>query len=635
MSVQFGRWNFDGTPLSGGQIQKASRALVPYGPDSEHSYSRGGVTIVYRALRSTRESVSESQPLISSSGIVLTWDGRLDNRLELIGKLDQNLPSDSSDTSIVACAFENWATDCFAKLIGDWALTIWNPTNHTLTLAKDHLGSRHLYYSTHKDRITWCSILDPLILFAEQSLSLNEEYIAGWCSFFPASHLTPYAGICSVPPSSFVTISRGKLLTRKYWDFNPNKVIRYQRDEEYEEHFRIVFGEAVRRRLRADSPILAELSGGIDSSSIVCMADALMKRGGTHSNRLDTVSYYDDTEPNWNERPFFTKIEENRGSIGCHIDVSSQDPFSVGLENHGLAVTPGLCNREDRATKQFASCLHANGNRVVLSGIGGDEVTGGVPTPIPELADLLSAAKLRAFAHQLQIWALNKRKPWLHLLFETVRQFLPLALAGVPKHMRPAPWLHSQFIKTNRRALAGYPSRIEFFGARPSFQDNLATLDSLRRQISCFPLPSEPVYEKRYPYLDRDFLEFMFAIDREQLVRPGQRRSLMRRALTGIVPDEILNRKRKAYIARAPLAALSSKGADLIESVQSMMCASLEIVDQQALRETLQKARNGCEIPIVTLMRTLALEHWLRGLIKQGVLKTKKVTTWDPLPASR
>jgi asparagine synthase (glutamine-hydrolysing) len=141
--------------------------------------------------------------------------------------------------------------------------------------------------------------------------------------------------------------------------------------------------------------------------------------------------------------------------------------------------------------------------------------------------------------------------------------------------MRPAPWLQSNFIKQHWAALTGYPSRVTLFGPLPSFKDNVNTLDALRRQLACKALPSEPPFEKRYPYLDRGLLEFMFAIPREQLVRPTQRRSLMRRALIDIVPEEILNRKRKAFVARAPLAAISTDWANLVEMTQHMVSSSL------------------------------------------------------------
>jgi asparagine synthase (glutamine-hydrolysing) len=256
----------------------------------------------------------------------------------------------------------------------------------------------------------------------------------------------------------------------------------------------------------------------------------------------------------------------------------------------------------------------------VLSGIGGDEIMGGVPAPAPELEDLLARARLGRFAHQLKIWALQKRKPWFQLFWEATRGFFPPALVGVPKHMRPAPWLQTNFVKRHRAALTGYPSRTTLLGPLPSLQENIGTLNALRRQLACKSLPLRPPYEKRYPYLDRNLLEFMFAIPREQLVRPTQRRSLMRRALVGIVPEEILNRKTKAFVARAPLVAISKDWVHFVEMTQHMVIGSLAIVDLERMSSVLQKARRGEEVPIVTLMRTIQIEDWLRNLRTLGFL---------------
>src|SRR6202021_3714702 len=141
-------------------------------------------------------------------------------------------------------------------------------------------------------------------------------------------------------------------------------------------------------------------------------------------------------------------------------------------------------------------------------------------------------------SHQIKTWALRSEKTWVPLLFGAVRGFLPDTLVGVPEYIRPAPWLQSDFVKHYWGALSGYPFRVKLLGPLPTFQENVAALEALRRELACSALPLEPPYEKRYPYLDRDLLEFVYAAPREQLVRPTQRRSVMRRALVGIVPDE-------------------------------------------------------------------------------------------------
>jgi len=632
MSVQFGRWNFEGKPIDQADLEKVKPLISPHGLDDSACYSNPDIAILYCAFHTTKESRRETQPQVTESGAVLTWDGRLDNRAELIAQLSETISS--TDISIVTAAYHKWGTGCFAKFIGDWALSIWDANSRLLILAKDPIGMRHLYYAVDKDQVTWSTLLDPLVLLARKAVTLCEEYLAGWLSFFPAAHLTPYDGIHSVPPASFVTIQEGKHAIGKYWDFDAGKRIRCRTDGEYEEHFRSAFRTAVKRALRSDSPILAELSGGRDSSSIVCMADTLLVRGSAETPRLDTVSYYNDSEPNWNERPYFTKVEEKRGRTGCHIDVGWD--FKLESEGDRFEASPGsLTWRRSETARRLAACMTSQGNCVVLSGIGGDEVTGGVPTTAPELQDLLVAAQFKVLAHQLKAWALNRKKPWFHLFFEAVRGFFSPALVGVPKYKRPAPWLTSGFVKRNRAALEGYETRVKLFGPSPTFQENLSTLEGLQRQISCDPFSSGPPYEKRYPYLDRELLELLFAIPREQLVRPGHSRSLMRRALAGIVPDELLNRKRKAFVVRAPMLAFSTAWPSLIDLSQQMLSSSLGIVDQKCFSEVLQRAYLGAEVSIVGLLRTIAMESWLRNQRDWNALKPSEPQTDKSISRTR
>jgi asparagine synthase (glutamine-hydrolysing) len=613
MSAQFGRWSFDGLAAPPEYLAKVREILSPYGPDGGTSYSGAGVDLLYHAFHTTKESRLEIQPRVFGSGFVIMWDGRLDNRAELIGMLDVRSSTDSADVSIVAAAFQRWGASCFAKLIGDWALSIWNPNDRALILAKDPIGTRHLCYTIEKYGVTWSTVLDPLVLFAGRKLEPDEEYIAGWLSAFPAAHLTPYVGIHSVPPSSFVQLNGGRCSLHRYWDFDPAKRIRYRTDAEYEEHFRAAFAQAVSRRLRSDAPVLAELSGGMDSSAIVCMADQIIARGASDIPQLDTVSYYDDSEPNWNERPFFTKVEEKRGRAGCHIDVGFREFSESDFENHGFAATPAAVAPTNEPAKQFAALIASQGNRVLLSGVGGDEVTGGVPTPIPQLEDLLSRGQFRALARELKLWALNKRRPWFHLLLEAARGFVPPAILRTPKDKEPPLWLNSNFVRRNRSALRGYESRLKLLGPLPSFQSNLATLNALRRQLGCTVVTPPAIYERCYPYLDCDLLAFLYAVPREQLVRPGRRRSLMRRALAGIVPTEILERKRKAFVSRSPAKSVATLGAALFATTDDVPRASHEALDLQALCEAVQAAGRGEEIRLGSLIRTLGLQAWLKG----------------------
>jgi asparagine synthase (glutamine-hydrolysing) len=654
MSVQFGKWNLEGQPHSTDYIEKVCAALAPYGPDSNESYSMGGIRILYRAFHTTNESRREKQPHISPSGIVITWDGRLDNRADLIRELRDSVTVNSTDVAITAAAFEKWGPNCLEKLIGDWAVSIWNPRDRSVLLAKDPVGTKHLYYSFDEKQVTWSTILDPLVLLAGKTFEICEEYIAGWIAIlFPAAHLTPYVGVHAVPPSSSVLLRPGKHIVSKYWDFDPDKTIRYRNDAEYEEHFRTALATAVQRRLRSDRPVLAELSGGMDSSSIVCIADLIIGTGvqeGTRYSpiapsavecpRLDTLTWFDESKPYWGELPHFTKVEEKRGRIGHHINAAeliedhSPMPFGAEFANDSFAATPIPNSRPSDFFKQNAAYINSRGYRVTLSGIGGEFTGDGVPTPTPELQNLLVRARFFTLHRQLNAWADKMQATRLPLLRDAIRGFFSTTpVEGVPNDTPSVPWFCPAFVRNNHAALRGYPAKVKLFGPLPSFQYHIDRFETSRRFLASCGLCPELLAERLYPFLDRDFLEFMFAIPREQIVRVGQRRSLMKRALLGIVPDEILNRKKKENVrhetpTNASAETIAAKWPSLIEIGQQIVGSSAGIIDRNRFFEALQKVRCSDDVPLDTLKRTLTLESWLRHLATKQVIGNRaQVTT--------
>jgi asparagine synthase (glutamine-hydrolysing) len=620
MSVQFGRWNVDGRPLDRRYLNEAASLLSPYGPDAQTSYVAGNIALLCFAFHVTKESRRETQPHVTQSGDVITWDGILDNREQLSEELRLAAPEELSDVSIVAAAWAQWGANSFARLMGDWALAVWNPTQQTLFLAKDFLGTRHLYYSLSHDDVTWSSVLDPLVVLAGRPFQLDEEYVAGWLSHFPAAHLTPFVGVNAVLPARYVQVQNGTIKTTKYWDFRAIEGIRYPTDNDYEEHFRAVLETSLLRRLRSDRPILAELSGGMDSSSIVCVADRLVTHGCAPGTRVDTVSYYQDGEPAWDERPYIAVVEKMRGRVGCHIDVSTHTLLGYGYDSTCPELTPVSRGVGSESVKQLARCIAANENRVVLSGFGGDEVLGGAPSFLPQLADLFVAARFRALARQLRAWALSNRTTVIALLGEVARQFLPKSLPGTCRETEPVPWLDASFLAAHRAAFSRYQASFSLFRVQPSTQEKLETVDALRRQIASFVQTAPILGEKRYPYLDRDLVEFLFAIPGDQLQRPGQRRSLMRRALAGIVPDELLNRKRKAFIARQPLLDIMSHWSPYQDLADHSILVGLHVIDRRRLLDSLGQAKAGNIIPLPLLAHAVVLEKWLKHIQPRGFL---------------
>src|SRR6185369_6416038 len=192
--------------------------------------------------------------------------------------------------AIVMAAYEKWGTAFPQRIIGDFAFSLWDPASRTLLLARDPVGARLLFYYVDTNRCICASRLEPLLEFPGVQLEINDEYVAGYLSLHPGEGLTPYKNIHAVPPAHLTIVRDGKAVCRRFWGLDPDKEIRYRTDREYEEHFLALLSEAVRTRLRADGPVWADLSGGLDSSSIVCVANEVMKRGAAQASSLETVS---------------------------------------------------------------------------------------------------------------------------------------------------------------------------------------------------------------------------------------------------------------------------------------------------------------------------------------------------------
>ena len=170
-------------------------------------------------------------------------------------------------------------------------------------------------------------------------------------------------------------------------------------------------------------------------------------------------------------------------------------------------------------------------------------------------------------------------------------------------------------------------------GPLPSFQSSVNTLAVLKRQLGCSPPSFVGCYDVSYPYLDRDLLEFLYSVPREQIIRPGRRRSLMRRAMVGLVPDELLERKRKAYVVRGPLADIEAAWPRVQKLCERPLSGSLGIIDAEHFSRALLKAKHGQGDSLVHLLVTLKLELWLRDLYGRGVLRGTATPVVDPASA--
>ena len=340
------------------------------------------------------------------------------------------------------------------------------------------------------------------------------------------------------------------------------------------------------------------------------MADRLSKVQSDPSQLLDTISYYDDSEVTWNERPFFTAVEMQRGKQGFHLDLSGLSRSFIHPPMECLF--PGT----DQSTVTFEHMLTGCGlgtkYRVVLSGHGGDELLGGIPSPLPELSDhLISGNAVRLLRRTLQ-WSLIDREPILSRLKDTLIFTANLYRSKTSARPSAPVWLSKQSRNALKIETDGsiWPSR-QVFG-KPSAISNEYVWQSV-----CAMLPHLTPHhtfhcEYRYPYLDRELVEFLAGVPRAQLLAPGRRRLLMRRALKGVVPELILERRRKAFVAHSPITALRVNEERLRSIFESPLLSEYGWIDRDLFSAALVSALNGNPTCITTLISTINLELWLR-----------------------
>jgi asparagine synthase (glutamine-hydrolysing) len=614
MSIIFGLRKPFGDTVEKEDMLTLGAATQPYAPDGVFVRAAGRVGMGFQPFYTTDRGRLETQPIEDQSGNIIVFDGRLDNFADLCRNLGIDNTS-AGDSSIVLAAFERWGERCFSNLIGDWAAALYSASQNTLYLARDHAGTRTLYYRDVNGTLIWSTYLETF--FANNTrCSLDDNFILNFLNGRFSLDLTPYQGIRAVLPSHYLVIQDDKSVEKRHWEWVKRGLIHYKSDSEYEEHFVSLFRQSVLRRTGPGAKILGELSGGMDSTSIICMSDYIRRsQGATTKDLLDTISFYDDTEPNWDERHYFSITEEARGKRGIHIDVSSP-PKRFEPVDPTLATTffPG----QDMAALTYEQTLQelcaGRDFRVILSGIGGDELLGGVPTPFPELADYLMSANLPLFLNRAMQWSMSSRAPVLHLLYKTIL-FLVRIYSPQRSVQGAVTGLASRLKSLREPAEENRMNCVANWRARPSAISNGRAWWSVLRSAPHLQHAMLTRHEYRYPYLDRDLVDFLLCVPREQLTRPGRRRSLMRRSLKQLLPTEILERSRKAYVSRSPIVAIQRGQGNIERLLANPLSVKHDFLEAGALRTLFDHVLNGSDLESVPwLLRSIALELWFRNM---------------------
>ena len=613
-------FSFDGAPVDVEQVQLLGDMLSTRGPDGTSLFRSADVGMCFNALHTTRESRLEKQPLVTTEGDVLVMDGILFNRQELIELLRIGPHEDRTDAGIVSAGLQKNGAGFLSKIIGDFAIVHYDRRTNSLLLARDPFGMRPLFYHRNGNELRIASDLPALIKISHQPLELDQEYVCTYLVTLPEVERTPFRNFHPVAPGHMIVARNGELTSSRFWRPESIKDIVYKTDAEYEEHCRHLMTEGVRQNLRTDDrPIWVTLSGGLDSSTVVCLADQLVQSGQAEASELQTFSVVFDEARSSDERPFMRAVEQHVGRAGFHLSDDSHWLAIPSPKESFLPVpTPLLCvpNRLDRLRYEMVQ----GGARVLLNGLGGDQVFWNMPLPSPQLATHLMNFNLPALHRATQVWSRAFKQPYLHTLWKMAfLPFMPDALKALfqPDLLIPE-WLDRSFARKMRLRERTLPPRDPYGFDDPARRIQAGVFQQLIRLIASGGYAERDSIELRSPLLYQPLVEFSFAIPFEQKLRPGEVRSLMRRALRNDLPEKVLNRPGKGEISEAMHKGLLRQSDRVDSLLADPLVCSLGYVDRERLRSAVSLAKHGAKLNVGALLKTISLEIWLQSFQHHG-----------------
>ena len=621
-------YQWDGAPADRSTVERMI-AVIPYrSVDGFGVWGGGPVAIGHAKLEATPEASAEASPFVDeTAGLVLAMDGRVDNRDELTAELNSHgrHVRTGTDAEIVLRAWQCWGVKAPAKVIGDFAFALWDASKRTLFCARDPLGVKSFYFHQGPGFFLCASELHQLFRDPRVARSPNEPAIAEMLVRVPVDRReTLFEGIRRLEPAHYLSVSARGVECHRYYDPDLSREIVYRRDDEYSEHFFSLFKEAVRCRLRCSKGVASDLSGGVDSSSIVCLIEQLRHDGQVQlpsfesfSVRFDTgpaaeTEYVEEVLSKYPHRhtylpPGVPPLTEIIGQVAHYLDLP--DYPNTALADY----TPFLGRRNDL--------------RVRLTGIGGDEWLSGTSLVY---ADLLRQLRIPSLLETLRIDANPPggsaasagytKSLWRYGIWPLLPDTLKSVIDRWRSPVQPRAMISRAFAaRTNlsERLSARWPLPQGRSFAQQAMYAIYSSgwlayaLEMDARWTAGFRL------EGRQPLLDRRLIEFLFAIPYSQRCRGRFAKFVLRNSMRGILPERLRIRPDKADPTEAyPKALIALGGERLFDRLHSVKIGWIDEEGVRSLYRSMTAAFSRHDPSYmqsaVDLWMVLAVELWLK-----------------------
>jgi len=538
--------------------------------------------------------------------MVLAFDGRIDNRDDVVAALGLP-PRDLPESSIVLAAVERWGEAAPHRLIGDFAYAVWDSRARRLILTVDQGGCRTLYFHAADGAVAFATSMGTLLALPGVPRRLDEGLLA--------EHLiqchrnddrTEWQGIQRIPAGSQGVFGDGSHRVEAWWRFDPARRIRLARDQDYVDAARDLLDQAVACRLRSATPIVASLSGGLDSSAVVATAVNRFAPQG-----LDTLTItppHDAPPMPWegryhDERPFVEAIGRRYPNLRLHFAHSDAEQRGVSesvefLERNALMVHWGFSKEGDGPILELMRSL---GSTVHLGGMAGNHLLSW--DGIAGLGGMLDDGRYLAFAGEVRALAAVTGRSLLRTAWGGgVRQRSPRFLRRGVDWLkgRPATPYFAYSIANpvfladvnvmerlgDQPILPGFDSRFDSRALRMrAMETRFRLLERARSRGRTIGI------EVRSPLADTRLLEFCLAIPDDQYLRNGTTRWLARRVLADRLPAEVVSNPLRGAQDQHWFRRMTLRRAEFVERVEAMAASPLanRVLDIPRIRKLIQE----------------------------------------------
>lgn len=533
--------------------------LAHRGPDGAHSWltrtPRAVVGLGHRRLSIIDLSRAADQPMFDDSGsLALVYNGEIYNYVELREELAAagRVFSTQSDTEVLLAAYERWGTDCLRRLNGMFAFALWDSRSGELFVARDRFGEKPLFCTRLPDGgCAFASEMKALFAHPQVRTSPRESAVRSYIEgrFYDDAEETMFEGVVRVLPAHAMVVDDVGSIRRRwrYWTPDYTDIQQGYREDEAVERFGALLERSVRTRLRSDVPVGTSLSGGLDSSTIVCMlAEARMRTPTLTQNTFS--GRFDELDPTLSEGPFIDLVVEQTG-----VHAQSVTPTALGLIEeserlHWHQEEPFLS-----ASIYLQWCVmrlaREHQTTVLLDGQGADELLAGYQYYFPTYQlDLLDRGRAgRLLGDTLRFRSRLRRAS--HGYSNSLRRFDHDVALG-PRALAAA-W-------RNRGNIAhgnydeGVPPAVPGMRLRRQLAEALQynSLPMLLRYADRNAMAFSR--ETRFPFLDHELVDWCVSLPDRAFVRDGWQKYILRKGAGSMLPSEIRWRADKVGYA-APL----------------------------------------------------------------------------------